>query len=156
MGKLDGKAAIATANGIVKSLLRRGRFLECSHTPICGAHSWGLRMPHPNGLRQRPVDSVHPLTSRTLLTPRERGNRVMFRKALVVSAIIASIISAVGFSTPPIPAALPPTIAPVVRITEADGLMQKIALELRRCGGDYDDFDAHCGDRMADACGAAL
>jgi hypothetical protein len=80
----------------------------------------------------------------------------MFRKALVVSAITESIISAAGFSTPPIPAALPPTIAPVVRITEADGLMQKIALELRRCRGDYDDVDAHCGDRMANACGAAL
>jgi hypothetical protein len=65
-----------------------------------------------------------------------RGNRVMFRKALVVSAITASMISAVGFSTTPIPAALPPATAPVVRITEADGLMQKIVLELRRCRGD--------------------
>jgi hypothetical protein len=70
----------------------------------------------------------------------------MFRKALlVVSAIIASVILAVGFSTPQTPAALPPPpTAPVVRITEADRLMQKTALELQRCRGDYYDFDIHC------------
>jgi hypothetical protein len=74
----------------------------------------------------------------------------VFRKALVVSAIIASIISAVGFSTPPIPAALPPAAAPVVRIPEADRLMQKTALELQKCWGDLDDFDTECdaSDRL--------
>jgi hypothetical protein len=75
----------------------------------------------------------------------------MFRKALfVILAITASIILAASFSTPQTPAALPPPTAPVVRITEADRLMQKIALELQRCRGDYDDFDTHCdaSDRL--------
>ena len=75
----------------------------------------------------------------------------MFRKPLlVISAIIGSIILAAGFSTPQTPAVLTPPTAPVVRITEADRLMQKIALELQRCRGDYDDFDTHCdaSDRL--------
>ena len=70
----------------------------------------------------------------------------MHRKTrLVIPAILVGIIFATRFLAPQSPAALnPQTAPPLFRFTEADSLMQKTALELQRCRGDYEDYDIHC------------
>jgi hypothetical protein len=62
---------------------------------------------------------------------------------MVISAIIVGTILAARFFAPQSPAAVTPSTAPLVRLTEADSLMQKTAVELQRCRGDYNDFDTH-------------
>jgi hypothetical protein len=70
----------------------------------------------------------------------------MVRKTLlVISTITVGIILNGHFLASQTPAALtPPPTVPVARITEADRLMQQLALELPRCRGDYDDSDTYC------------
>ena len=52
------------------------------------------------------------------------------------------------FGHEPIPsnnsAAVTPSTASLVRLTEADSLRQKTAVELQRYRGNFDDFDTHC------------